>query len=503
MAPRPGPSTPLPSGLIDHAKPAPFPFGPTTLADILVDGLAEHPERLALIDGDRAWTWAELDAAVEAAAANIAVGQVVLWTEPNSAELVVALLATFRAGGIWMSTSSQVPESVDVDARMSRISSDRAQGDPFGVALVSFTSGTTGVPKSVAHNEHALLAPGLVSIEVEPPEPGERIGTPLDLRIANIAILGPISALLRGSTFVVMHQRFAAGLASDIAQFGVTRLFAVPTLIFDMVEGHDVAPEQLTSLDRIILGGSGADAAVLSRFADRFGVRPTLSYGLSEAPTGVVRESLDDPIGSGRGFALPHVDIVITDPATGVEVPVGSEGEVCIRPTADGPWANCWTGTLGYLGEPDRTAKLFEGGLLHTGDRGVLDADGALSVTGRLSNLIVRGGKNIDPTELEAAACVAVGVAEAVAVGIPDDRLGQIVGLAVLLDDGLSFHKGDSEGSIDGLDQLDINEIVMDIEEETESSVDATMVVSRWPRNAMGKIDRTALIRAFGPETRM
>ena len=302
---------------------------------------------------------------------------------------------------------------------------------------------------------------------------------------------------------MVMHQRFAAGLASDIAQFGVTRLFAVPTLIFDMVEGHDVAPEQLTSLDRIILGGSGADPAVLSRFADRFGVRPTLSYGLSEAPTGVVRESLDDPIGSGRGFALPHVDIVITDPATGVEVPVGSEGEVCIRPTADGPWANCWTGTLGYLGEPDRTAKLFEGGLLHTGDRGVLDADGALSVTGRLSNLIVRGGKNIDPTELEAAACVAVGVAEAVAVGIPDDRLGQIVGLAVLLDDGLSFHKGDSEGSIDGLDQLDINEIVMDIEEETESSVDATMVVSRWPRNAMGKIDRTALIRAFGPETRM
>lgn len=485
------------TGLFDHPQPEPFPFGPATLADILVAGLAEHPDRLALIDGDRAWSWAELDAAVSAAAANIAVGQVVLWTEPNSAELVVALLATFRAGGIWMSTSSQVPESVDVHGRMAPHSAARVKGDPFGVALVSFTSGTTGVPKSVAHNEHALLMPGLVSIEVEPPAAGERIGTPLDLRIANIAILGPISALLRGSTFVVMHQRFATGLASDIAEFGVTRLFAVPTLMFDMAENPDVTTDQLALLDRVILGGSGADPAVLFRFAERFGVRPTLSYGLSEAPTGVVRESLDDPMGSGRGFPLPHIEIIITDTETGDAVATGTEGEVCIRAAAAGPWANSWTGTLGYLGEPERTAALFEGGLLHTGDRGALDTDGALTVTGRLSNLIVRGGKNIDPTALEAGACDIDGVAEAIVVGIPDDRLGQIVGLAILLDDGVSF------GDPNGENQLDLSQIASSLGDKTASKVDATMVVSRWPRNSMGKIDRTALINAFGPETRV
>lgn len=487
-------------GLFDHPRPAPYPFGPSTLADILVAEVAAHPDRLALIDGDRAWTWAELDDAVAAAASNIAVGQVVLWTEPNSAELVVALLATFRAGGIWMSTASAVPESVDVNARMSRLSQQRTKRDPFGVALVTFTSGTTGTPKSVAHSEHGLLAPGLVSIEVEPPAAGERIGTPLDLRIANIAILGPISAFLRGATFVVMHRRFAPELAADVATYGVTRLFAVPTMAFDMVESGDVDADHLDSLDRVILGGSGSDPTVLARFADRFGVRPTLSYGLSEAPTGVVRESLEDPIGSGRGHPLPHVDIVVVDPATGEEVPTGTEGEICIRAAQEGPWANCWTGTLGYLGEPERTAALFRDGLLHTGDLGRLDADGALSVSGRIGNLIVRGGKNIDPTTIETAARSAEYVADAVAVGIPDGRLGQIVGLAIEFEEGITFTDSD-DGNPTGLDRLDLIEIAMTIEEQTEIPIGATMVVSRWPRNSMGKIDRAALIDAFGPES--
>lgn len=479
-------------GLFNHPRPAPYPFGPTTLADILVEGLDNHPDRLALVDGERRWTWAELDAAVDAAAGNIAEGQVVLWTEPNSAELVVALLATFRAGGIWMSTASTVPDSVDVHARMARLSAERSAGDPFGVALITFTSGTTGTPKSVAHSEHGLLAPGLVSVEVEPPHEGERIGTPLDLRIANIAILGPISALLRGSTFVVMHQRFAPALAADIDEFGITRLFAVPTLAYDLVHNAAVTAGQLATVDRVILGGSGSDPVVLAAFADKFGVRPTLSYGLSEAPTGVVRESLDDPIGSGRGFALPHVDIVVVDPSSGDPVPTGTEGEICVRAASEGPWERCWTGTLGYLGEPQRTQALFADGVLHSGDLGHLDTDGALFVTGRIGNLINRGGKNIDPTEVEAAALTQPGVNEATVVGVPDTRLGQIVGLALKLDDAITSNDS-TRAKVDAL--------IAAIETGTGIDIDAVMVVSRWPRNEMGKLDRQALVRAFGPET--
>ena len=490
-------------GLVDHSQPAPFPFGPQTLADILVAGVADHPERLALVDGDRAWNYAQLDDAVAGAASNISAGQVVLWTEPNSAELVIALLATFRAGGIWISTATSVPESVDVEARMSRLSQQRSPRDPFAPALITFTSGTTGRPKSVAHNEHSLLAPGLVSVEAEPPLPGERIGTPLDLRIANIAILGPISAFLRGSTFVVMHRRFAPDLVADIHAFGVTRLFAVPTLVYDMVESDSIDPAHLHSLDRVILGGSGGDPHVLGHFEERFGVRPTLSYGLSEAPTGVVRESLDDPIGSGRGFPLPHIDIVIVDRA-GDEVPVGDEGEVCLRPATHGPWANTWTGTLGYLGEPDRTDELFANGVLHTGDLGHLDADGALHVTGRIGRLINRGGKNIDPTAIEDAALAATHIKSAVVVGIPDPRLGQVVGLAVMFDDEVTFQGETTEGgNTDVLDRLDLLEIAMGIGERCDTSIDAVMVVSRWPQNSMGKVDRLALIDAFGPETRL
>jgi len=157
---------PGPDGLVEHPEPAPYPFGPYTVADILNAGLEEHPDRLALVDGDRQWTWHQLEHAVIAAAANITEGQLVHWTEPNSAELVVALLATFRAGGIWMSSPNPGPESVDAGPRIARLSVHRSVRDPFSVALVSFTSGTTGRAKAVAHSEHGLLAPGLVSIEL-------------------------------------------------------------------------------------------------------------------------------------------------------------------------------------------------------------------------------------------------------------------------------------------------------------------------------------------------
>jgi long-chain acyl-CoA synthetase len=191
----------------------------------------------------------------------------------------------------------------------------------------------------------------------------------------------------------------------------------------------------LESLNRVIVGGSGAAPDLLEAFTTRFGLRPTLSYGLSEAPTGVVRESLDDPIGSGRGFPLPHVVVEIVD-SEGAPVLVGESGEICLRPAVSGPWARTWTPTLGYLAEPERTAELFRGGLLHTGDVGHLDSDGALSVKGRLSNLIVRGGMNVDPTAVEKALTDDASVADAVVVGVSDDRLGQRVGAVVVAEEG-------------------------------------------------------------------
>ncbi len=477
-------------GLYQHPTPRPYPFGPADVASVLDAGLAEHPERLALIDGELSWTWSELDHAVGQVARTISPGQCCWWPPGNSADKVISILATFRAGAIWLASPTDPTKICERFCSLSL--QNRSQIlDPYAPAVVAFTSGTTGTPKAVVHSQHTLLGPGLISVELEPPTPDERIGTPLDLGNANIFMLGPLSALLRGTTFVVMGSRYGPTLAADIATHGVTRLFAVPALAFDLLESDTVVTEQLDGLDRVILGGSGAAPELLARFATRFGVRPTLSYGMSEAPTGVVRESLDDPIGSGRGFPLPHIEIDIVSTNTALAEP-GVEGEICLRPSTTGPWARTWTGTLGYLDDPERTAQLFRNGALHTGDIGRLDADGALSVIGRISDLIIRGGTNIDPTALEAAACDADFVAEACAVGISDDRLGQIVGLAVV-----------AAPEFVGADRLDLIELAMGITEASNLPVDAIIAVSSLPRNPMGKVDRAATRSRFGPENRL
>lgn len=462
----------LANGLVEHPLPAPFPFGPASVADILVPAMQDHPDRLALIDGDRTWTYAELDAAVASASAGFAPGESANPLLGNSAEMVIATLGAFRAGAVVVFSNS-----IDAAAEPSEI-------DQISTGAIAFTSGTTGKPKAVAHSQRSLLVPGLVSVDVEPPKPGERIGTPLSLQIMNVMALGPISTFVRGSTFVVMNQRFATGMAEDIATYGVTRLITVPTLAHDLAFSDDVEPGQLSSLDRVILGGSGGDAEMQRRFEQRFGVRPTLSYGLTEAPTGVIRESFDDPIGSRRGFPLPHIEAAVVDLETGATCEPGEPGELVLRPASTGHWARCWTGTLGYLGDPDRTRQLFSDAGLHTGDMAIIDSDGAISILGRLDSMIVRGGMNIDPQAIKAVVLDDPDVFDAFVIGIPDVRLGERIGVSILaVDDS-------SDGDRPAFRKIDRERIRQAIADRVSRDAVPDVIVTSpgWRINEMGKV---------------
>lgn len=501
-------------GLIEHPTPAPYPFGPPDVASVLDAGLAEHPDRLALIDGDRTWTWAELDDAVARTASGIAPGEQIWFALGNCAETVIGVLATFRAGAIAVFATGEAPARrrrdlitrigpttiVDAEWDFARRATSSPRRSRLGVdaeapAAIAFTSGTSGRPKAVVHSQRNLLLPGLVSIDVEPPLAGERIGTQLSLQNMNIVALGPLSALLRGSTFVVIPSTKPPtdGLLATIAAHRVNRLFAVPTQLHDVLT-HAPTTTALDSVDRIILGGSGGDPSLQRAFLDAFGVRPTFSYGLTEAPTGVVRESFDDPIGIGRGHPLPHVCVTIRDRDTGVVLDPLEEGEVCLEAATEGRWAHTWTPTLGYLGDPDMTSTLYRGGVLHTRDRGHLDSDGALTVTGRLTDVIVRGGQNIDPITLEAALMSTPGSAavfeEVVVVACPDERLGERVGLLIVPNESSDA------------DSLDITEIVMQVADDVGVPIDATKLVDELPRNPMGKLIRRVDADQFGPENR-
>lgn len=469
-----------PNGLVAHPEPAPLPFGPSTLADILAEGVANHPDRLALIDGHFTWTYAELDEQVAELAESWLKDRSVFnafWVlgSPTSAVFVISHLAQWRMGRLWVAGKTKPDMSEPEKLADSVAGASINPGDP---AVVAFTSGTTGEPKRVVHSHRSMLLPAAVSAHVEPAQDGERIGTPLDLRIANVMILGPLSAFIRGSTFVFMGDTTAAAMADDIERHGITRLITVPTLAHDLVTSLDISSSQLVSLDRVILGGSGARPEMLQSFTDRFGVRPTLSYGLSEAPTGVVRESLGDPIGSGKGHPLPHVEIVVCDPESGEPRDVGEIGEICVKAVSSGPWAKCWTGTLGYLGQPDLTEKLFRGGVMHTGDLGFIDAEGRVSVTGRMTDMIVRGGLNVDPNAIRDALLADASVLDAHVVGYPDERLGQAIGAVVVLDHA---------------ETVDQSELLERLRAHCAPSPgpDQVVVVDEIPRNQLGKPDRS------------
>ncbi len=483
-----------------RSHPAPYPFGPASVRDILVEGLIDHPDRVAIVDGGAELTWRQLDRAVERVASRLPTGCTAACVFPNSATAIVAALAVWRVGGVWVGIDPRLPADEQRERRqragtsvlltpdvvsemdITDVADRHLVPDPMSPAAIAFTSGTTGRPKAIVHSQRNLLGPGLVSIEQEPPTDGERIGTALSLSILNMMLLGPISALLRGSTFVVCRSGRADGLVEDIVSKRVTRLFAVPTQLHDLVESDAAG---LGVLDRVVVGGGRAEPSLLARFAERFGVRPTRSYGLSEAPTGVARESMADPIEAGRGHPLPHVQIEIRNPA-GQRVEVGQVGEVVVVPAVSGPWANTWTPMLGYLDDDEASTRTLRDGALWTGDRGVIDDDGAVTILGRLGDLIVRGGANVDPRAIENAIQADRAVADVAVVGLPHERLGEQVGALIVFAPSMRTPR-------DLLGWVRARTASLD----PHHRVDEVIAADHVPRNAMGKVDSMQVQERF------
>ena len=434
------------TGLVGRPPPAAHPFGPPSVAAILDVTVLADPERLALIDGDRRWSYAQLDAAVGLAAgaltaSGVGCGDRVVWSLPNSAELIVGFVATQRLGAVWVGLHPRLTPSESAvllaDCRPKLIIDDlttwrdasaeandfvAAEIDAHAPAAFAYTSGTTSTPKAAVHSQHNLLWPGLISIEMEPPGPDDRTGTPFALTTLNLMVLGPLTAFARGGTAVVLGRTDAAGFAADVASTRLTRAVVVPTMLHDLL-AEDVEPSLLSSLRTMLVGGAGTPPRTRDGFRHTFGIVPVLSYGLSEAPTGVARTGGDPSLGASP---LAPIEILILND-DGEAVEAGVDGEICLRPASSGSWAGSWSPTLGYWRRPAETLALFRHGVLHTDDIGAIDADGRLLVRGRAGDVIVRGGANVYPNEIERVLLDYVNVATAAAVGLPDQRLGQCV----------------------------------------------------------------------------
>jgi long-chain acyl-CoA synthetase len=288
--------------------------------------------------------------------------------------------------------------------------------DPSALTLLIFTSGTTGVPKGVMldhANLDAMAEMGCQALEVGPTD---RCLLILPLFHVNGIVVSVLMPLLAGASVVIAERFDPSTFFEAVEHHRPTYFSAVPT-IYTMLAAlpEDVQPD--TSSVRFgICGAAPASAQLLTRFEARYGFPIIEGYGLSEATCASTINPVAGPRRAGTvGIGFPGQQIHIVDD-TGTAVPAGVDGEVVIA----GPNV-----MRGYLGRPDETARVIVDGWLHTGDIGHFDADGYLMLVGRSKDMIIRGGENVYPKEIEDVLTSDSTVLDAAVIGVPDDKWGE------------------------------------------------------------------------------
>ncbi|BBX62397.1 fatty-acyl-CoA synthase [Mycobacterium saskatchewanense] len=298
----------------------------------------------------------------------------------------------------------------------------RAPVDPDTPVMLQYTSGTTGLPKGVLLTHRALVNVAKLTMEATRVPKAAVCMNPLPLFHTAGCVIATLGPLWVGGTAVVCG-RFTPGSAlSALRAHGATVLFYVPTLLRALLEHQRASNEPAPAL-RIIMGGAAdVSAELIDGAAAVFGANVYNLYGQTElAPVLTLTRPSDSHADRlcTVGRPLPQVDCKVIDPCEGHVVPVGQTGEICARG---------YQQFVEYLHDPEGTARALDAdGFLRTGDLGTMDDRGFITVTGRLKELIIRGGENLSPAEIERVVTQFDCVEESVAVGLPDDRLGEIV----------------------------------------------------------------------------
>ena len=267
-----------------------------------------------------------------------------------------------------------------------------------------------------------------------------RKGDFLALTILNMQVLTTLTTAQAGGSAIIFDRNDPVGVAEWIRDERVTVWNGPPALIHSLAHDDAVAPDDLASLDEVWNGGGDCPEPVRAAFEEKFGKPVLMTYGLSEAPTVV---TIDDPDGrhavGGSGRPLPHLEIQ-------------RRRRRAVRGARDRPVSTrvVYRPMLGYWNRDDATAETLRDGVLHTGDLGFVDDDGFLHVRDRKSLVIIRGGGNVYPAEIERVLHERPEVEACAVVGLPDERLGERVAVAVQLRDGRDRHRGRAARALPG-----------------------------------------------------
>ncbi|MFR9751914.1 AMP-binding protein [Nocardia sp. 004] len=444
--------------------------------------IAMFPEREALVDcpSGRRWTYRQLGAVVDALACGLVAqgigkgDRVGIWA-PNCAEWLFVQYATAKIGAILVTinpayrtseleyalrragvrmlvaaeqfkTSNYVemieqvrpgcPELAQVfvlgtpeweallrteidAARLTEIGAQLSAYDPINI---QYTSGTTGFPKGATLSHHNILNNGYFVGELCDYTEQDRICVPVPFYHCFGMVMGNLASTSHGAAIVLPAPSFEpkATLAAVAAE-RCTSLYGVPTMFIDMLTELDSTTPDLSTLRTGIMAGSPCPVEVMKQVIDRMGMHEVcICYGMTETSPVSTQTRRDDSIERRTatvGRVGPHLEIKIIDPATGRTVPRGEPGELCTRG---------YSVMIGYWNEPDKTAEAVDTeGWMHTGDIGVMDDDGYLSITGRIKDMVIRGGENIYPREIEEFLYTHPGILDAQVVGVPDPKYGE------------------------------------------------------------------------------
>jgi fatty-acyl-CoA synthase len=315
--------------------------------------------------------------------------------------------------------------------------------DPINI---QFTSGTTGAPKGATLTHHNILNNGFFIGEAMRLSEHDRLCIPVPLYHCFGMVLGVLAAMTHGAASVFPGEGFdPLATLETVSEEKCTALHGVPTMFIAEMDHPDFPRFDLSSLRTGIMAGSPCPIEVMRRVIERMHMgEVTIAYGMTETSPVSFQSSTDDPIErrvSTVGRILPHLEVKIID-AEGRIVPRGTPGELCTRG---------YSVMLGYWDEPERTREAIDAARwMHTGDLATIDAEGYCNIVGRIKDMLIRGGENIYPREVEEFLYRHPAIADVQVFGVPDARLGEEVCAWVKLRPGASLSAEELRAFCDG-----------------------------------------------------
>ena len=333
-----------------------------------------------------------------------------------------ALLERGRAlltdtGARWETRLEQVEARVNAD-------------DPVNL---QYTSGTTGFPKGVTLSHHSILNNGFSIGELLGYGPEDRVVLPVPFFHCFGMVIGTLAIVSHRSTAVIPSPSFDPSAALQAVQDErATSLYGVPTMFIAELALPDFDSYDLSTLRTGVMAGSTCPVEVMRQVIDRMHMdEVAICYGMTETAPVSTMTRVDDSLERRTqtvGRAMPHIEVKIVDPVDGRTVPLGVKCEVCTRG---------YSVMLGYWNEPEKTAEAIDAARwMHTGDIGIMDEDGYVEVTGRIKDMVIRGGENVYPREIEEFFHRHPAIRDIQVVGVPDEKYGEELMAWVVLADG-------------------------------------------------------------------